>query len=997
MDADLRQFIRSRRSTSNNYTHVSLIEPKGRYSISRHDFGKLWDLYCDKVQKSFNEEEKDENAAFISGLAEKPQKYIPVMSDVDIKVKFNGQKLDRHIYSNKQLKSIVSIYQKVLKEVIYNCTDKHLQCLVLEKPPYMKSKDVVSSGFHLHFPFTFMDKVAQEIHVNSRVKKYVEQERVFDDLNLIGAPIDDAPCRNTWMMYGARKSVAQDTYVVTQSFNHDMESVPLHQALDEYKIYDESEQEIKIEKDIEYYLPQILSIFPFGRKTSNIRQDLSFLQREVMTMVRDLPDADRDTPVSELLQDAQSIIRLMSDKRADDHSDWLKIGFVLHNIGEGCSEALDIWIEFSQRSEKFEEEVCYYTWDRMKSYKYSMGTLKYYASIDNPLGYGKWRDFKGIKKAKQNLDGCHYDIAKVMYIDSGNHHVYAGGKEKLWFKFNNGIWHKDYKGIALRSTISRSVASKYQKIAIDLVKTLGDCPAGEDKAVQAKIKQANKIVSNLKSSTFKNNIMKEAEEVFYVENFTERLDTNKYLIAFTNGVYDLRRHALRPGIPEDYLSACIPHDYKEYTSYSEEVTNIESFLEKVFPDKSLRTYFMDSTSDLFVGGNPRKIIDVWSGDGDNGKSITDKLIEISLGKRYSVKVPTSLICGKRTQSSQACPELARAGNGVRRLVAQEPNKGDRANVGLLKELSGNDSFFVRGLYSDGNDIDPLFMLTIVCNDMPRLDSDDPALWNRLRVLLFESNFVDNPPETYEEQLRTKTFPKDPEFGDKLPSMCMPFLWLLLNHRKERMLSGRVRRDPKKVCSATAMYRRSNDTYRQFIEECLVKDDKTVMSLIEIYNCFKTWFKDSFPGRNLPAKIDIEDYLTKRWGKMKPGYKFKGYRPRTLKDDLESGDAIELGDDDLAPVEDLEEELKEEETIVAPNCMVFIREGVWRCTKCDATCDVKQTMEHPNRCPILKERVPDKPLVEENPVIVKSVKSKGPKRTLKSKKKIWDEEDWEECN
>ena len=79
------------------------------------------------------------------------------------------------------------------------------------------------------------------------------------------------------------------------------------------------------------------------------------------------------------------------------------------------------------------------------------------------------------------------------------------------------------------------------------------------------------------------------------------------------------------------------------------------------------------------------------------------LFEKMLGE-YSIKLPTSLITGKRTQSSAASPELVRAGNGVRWVVLQEPDQKDFLNIGVLKELSGNDTFYARGLFKkwEGN-------------------------------------------------------------------------------------------------------------------------------------------------------------------------------------------------------------------------------------------------------------------------------------------------------
>ena len=40
-------------------------------------------------------------------------------------------------------------------------------------------------------------------------------------------------------------------------------------------------------------------------------------------------------------------------------------------------------------------------------------------------------------------------------------------------------------------------------------------------------------------------------------------------------------------------------------------------------DSSLRRYFLDTYSDIFVGGNTQKKVYLWTGEGDNGKSVTN--------------------------------------------------------------------------------------------------------------------------------------------------------------------------------------------------------------------------------------------------------------------------------------------------------------------------------------------------------------------------------------
>jgi phage/plasmid-associated DNA primase len=240
--------------------------------------------------------------------------------------------------------------------------------------------------------------------------------------------------------------------------------------------------------------------------------------------------------------------------------------------------------------------------------------------------------------------------------------------------------------------------------------------------------------------------------------------------------------------------------------------------------------------------------------------VTQLLFEKMLGP-YSIKLPTSLITGKRTQSSAACPELARAGNGVRLAMLQEPEKKDVLNLGILKELSGNDTFYARTLFSQGSEITPMFKIVLICNDPPKLPYDDKAAWNRIRVIPFESMFDEDAPDTPEEQLLHKRFPVDRNFEQKIPAMTEAFAWLLLQRWKSR---SKQLIEPEKVKLATANYRRKNDAYRQFLDECVVPEPGAMCTLADLYAVFKDWYRDSIPKGNPPSKQELKEYLTRVW-------------------------------------------------------------------------------------------------------------------------------------
>ncbi len=103
------------------------------------------------------------------------------------------------------------------------------------------------------------------------------------------------------------------------------------------------------------------------------------------------------------------------------------------------------------------------------------------------------------------------------------------------------------------------------------------------------------------------------------------------------------------------------------------------------------------------------------------------------------------------------------------------------NIGIVKEITGNDEIYARPLYCEAQYIKILFKLALICNRLPKLSSEDQAIWNRIRVLSHESRFPKNlseVPETLEEQERQKIFPRDPFFNEKLDGMKQAFMSLL---------------------------------------------------------------------------------------------------------------------------------------------------------------------------------------------------------------------------
>jgi len=780
----LEKLMRDNYAHTSHKTHVSMVQPKGSFQFDRCAIETMWEAYINKFSN-------DKNA--IMGLAEKPQQYMPILVDIDIKIPSDMDiEYEDHLYSVEQLDRMIEIYQEILRDIIEDCSDKDLCCVVLEKDIYSKEYNktkYIKNGFHLHFPGIFLhvrDHVAQLI---PRVKERVKKLELFSDLCIedSSSVVDDGYCKAPWLMYGCRKSEELDPYVVTRVVNFEGEDISLEKAFSNYLLYDTDENPIKIGKNVEKYLPRILSIFSYGRKTCETRNGLISPLKETLKAVekKKLKNKKLDRNAERDLKAAEQLIPMLSTFRTTEYREWINVGWVLYNIGEGSEKAYDIWLEFSATCEdKYDETRCLYEWSKMHVGGYTLGTLCHFAKTDNPEAYSQYKLERAEEHVKESLTGSHTDIAMVLKAEYGDEFVCSSVNNKTWYQFRDHRWEDIEGGVFLRKKISDikyGIAKKYKDLGISMWKDMGGDKADEAN-LQSRIKQVARILQNLRSAPYKANIMKEAVDEFYDRNFKSKLNQNKYLIGFKNGVYDLKSLLFRPGRPQDYISKTLPIEYINHTHDDEAVQNVEDFLSKVFPDNSVRKYFLDVYSDIFVGGNSMKKIFFWTGNGDNAKSVTQMFFDEMLGE-LGIKFDTTMFSGKKNNNGSASPEMARAAPPVRHVTADEPENGETFNTSRLKSLSGNDKYWARDLFEKGKEVrevTPMFMITIICNKLPGMNRADEAYFNRTRVIPFEATFCDDAPSTFEEQLKLKRFPKDEKFSDKVPGMITAFAWLRLS-------------------------------------------------------------------------------------------------------------------------------------------------------------------------------------------------------------------------
>ena len=856
----LKSFLLRRKSfKTHNYTHVSSYNPSGKFEINRCDTEEFWKLYCDYI---FHNDEKD---SIKCGLMEISEEQLPVLIDFDIKQESSHGSKKEKLYTQRDIQEVIRAYHLALKELLPEISEEEYICIVLEKPPYEilnNHKKYIKNGFHLHFPKIYLSKHDHFSYLIPLIKEKISTIS-FSSPCINTECLDVNYCKNQpWLLYGGYKNDSTGTYKISNIYTFDFNQISIKELIQRCPIYDIYHKQIMINNNEKWWLPRILSINN-AQSVYEIRLQIQkFIKIDNLCLERHkyIFNYDSNTNIDQL----KCFVTMLSKSRAENYIEWMMVGWCLFNITTGSKDGLLLWIEFSKKCmDKFKESKCFYEWSKMHKENMSIATLKYWAKIDSPKEYAAFIQ----STLRKSLSGTNYGVSKFIYEHYSDKFICASITKKIWYQFEGHKWIKKDGGnpVDLRMLMSTKIREKYQLLKIELEKQLEEMKEEQEEEedntismIKNEIKYINDLCIKLETTPYKAILIKECSDLFYKSDFLELLDTNEYLIAFKNGVYDLKSHTFRKGKSEDYISMEMGVIYNtELSEDSEAIQNVILFFKKVFPNEDIRNYFLYSLADLFIGGNRDKLFHIWSGAGDNGKSVTQKMIELLFNK-YSVKFPTSVVIGKRSQSGAATPELARNGNGVRVAFLQEPDHSDQLNMGMVKELTGNDSMYIRPLYEEGREIRPMFKLILVCNEPPKINDMGRAAWNRPRIIPFESTFISNGyPETLEEQMKLKIFPKDTNFMEKIPDMLEGIAWYLLH-----ILSTGIKPIiPKEITIATEQYKHKNDVFTQFVGDILIKEDDSKIMLDELYSEFKTWYKNCIHQHNIPNKMSFIENMT----------------------------------------------------------------------------------------------------------------------------------------
>ena len=813
--------------------------------------------------------------------------------------------VDRRLHTQEHVEDAIILYLEELKKIFEFNNTSEFEIFVFQKPNINRLEDKTLTKDGIHIIFGIQVPFNIQLYIRENIINLLPQHWDLPFINDYNSVLDEGISKGTtnWQLYGSRKP-GNEAYELTQHFKINYDNTDGEFLMNEldvrlFNMKDNFEKlSVRYRKNPLFQVKKELND-KFNKQTTKkiarpssktkIKLLIEDNEQEVISLdnIKNKDALDKavrimlerfSTNEYELIE-LHKYTQVLPEKFYEPGSHLLNrlVAFALKYTDDRLFLS---WVQLRSKASDFDYNSIpelYGIWKKIaKSNKMNESVTKksilYWAKQYNREGYEEVQKESIDHAIEESINSqTEYDKAYVLKQMFKDKYVCVSyDKKGSWFVFKNHRWVQD-KGLSLREAISKSMYDLYSKKSERLNNEWYNYDPTDDRAefIKKKIKIIGEIMFTLKKTNDKNNIMREAMELFYDDDFIRNMNNKKHLLCFNNGVVDFNTKEFRDGYPDDYITLTTNINYvhfddiKHNKEYAENMENCLSFMEKLFPVKELNEYMWDHLASTLLGTNKNQTFNVYHGSGSNGKSILTDLMSVTLGE-YKGTVPITLVTEKRGLIGGTSDEVLKL-KGRRYAVMQEPSKGVKLNEGIMKELTGGDPIQARGLYSESEIFEPQFSLVVCTNNLFDIDSNDDGTWRRIRKCDFVSKFVDNLSDYKHEQ--GYIFEKDKSLKEKLPQMASIFASMLVKRAFE---TEGIVKDCDMVMAASNEYRKGQDFIAGFVIENIEKTTniKDRIKKTELSSHFKIWFQQEQGNRKMPKGHELYDYMDKKFGPHK---------------------------------------------------------------------------------------------------------------------------------
>lgn len=558
--------------------------------------------------------------------------------------------------------------------------------------------------------------------------------------------------------------------------------------------------------------------------------------------------------------------------RVQDVPSWCSIGKIFCNTFDGTEVGLEYWLRITLIIEEEIEDLegikifdkssgetiqkrsklCKKLYNEYKSIqknKLTYKTLAFFAMEDNKAAYDKWK-LKWIDIAvSKAFSLIHGDVAVLVHRMTWLDYINV---DNDLFHFNLTKFESS-SGNDFITDIDDKIIPYLEKLSVEFLtkKDTKKDDASFTKLINKlkDVRYLKFIIERLKTSHFKKVSPKHI-----------KMDSNNNLLCLKNCVIEkcLGKVYIRSCKPEDFITKECNIEYDVSLNENDKnVIFVRNWIKQMFVEPDSIKQVLQLISSCLFAQEGNKVLPFFVGEPNCGKSLFCQLIAAVLGD-YATTLSSIVLNATNSTPGAPNPELANV-EDMRFICIPETNAMRIICCQLFKLLSGGDPVSTRKLYQNGKPFMQTGMTVACMNHIPNFDIIDEGVKERLNIIKFIGRYINDAPESEDEQIKTNTYKRDKDFPQKVERYAPAFLWILVKFYQEHGNEMYTRsKSDIELCDA---FYKSQNIYHKFSTEIIGshpdrKNSNSYLTSNDLYKIFKTWF--SSRGYNSIPNKDIFD-------------------------------------------------------------------------------------------------------------------------------------------
>jgi putative DNA primase/helicase len=392
-----------------------------------------------------------------------------------------------------------------------------------------------------------------------------------------------------------------------------------------------------------------------------------------------------------------------------------------------------------------------------------------------------------------------------------------------WMTFDGKVWSRDK---AKRVFSAAEVCTEVMMDQADEMEQL----AGDDEAALKKVEVFRRHIKSSRSDKGIKAAVSRLSQQRGIAAAAEDFDQDRHLITVHNGVLNLQTGELSAHDPNHMLTRQFNAPYEPGAA----CPKWTKFLEDVLPDPALRDYVQRAMGYTLLGDADRRSMFLLYGPSGTGKS---QFIE-AMAHVFGQFAQTAAASTFRKKHGNSGPTNDLHGlKGKRLISSSETSETSELDEELIKRFTGRDQITSRDLYEKYQSWVPEGVIWLTTNYLPKLSSDDNAVWLRVKPIEFAQVFAG----TDADQPNVGVSIAEDEAAGILN-------WLMEGVASYRAGGGLF--EPEKVKQSSADHRRESDNVTQFFEESVADEqfvrDETAndLKVSLVFDRYEQWCKQN---------------------------------------------------------------------------------------------------------------------------------------------------------